>query len=592
MKGALLPCLLILLSSLSLAESRSPSRLFPAPAPATQDTIGGWTGEEPVALPDSVADSPSELRFDNQGVPWVVWTRDVAGSGTGGTLFWSRRLGGQWSSPQAVDAGETAAGSARFAFDSQDTAWMVYPRLRSKWEVWSIRGVDGTWSNPERLSPPDTLTYGGATIGIGGGEVWAAWIGTFPGSRIFVTHRVDGQWETPTDPTGGMGGLIWGSQVAVAPDGVPHVIWVNGSTGSLLYSTRSGGVWTPPVTINDPVHSNVEGSCRIVAGDGTVDVVWAGVNDINAGPLDDIRIYYAHKGGSGWSAPVAITEDVGQIDEFPEIRIRGPADMWVTWEHRDSPQADSARALVSRFDGSTLSDLHRLDGGAFPVNDGTLLDLDSAGRPWVVWRGHAGYGSEDAILFSHYVGQNTPVLLSNLRVSSTRDGATLRWQTEPEAFLLFRIDRSGDGDFTEAGRVTAGAEASYSWQERGLAPGTYRYRIAGIRRDGDPAYLGPVSVTVGAPPTRLALQVTGLVRKGGPAVVSIGLPRGGDLRLQAMDVQGRLVSDLDLGPYPPGWHTLTWSPRSGSGGDLVSGIYYLRVALGGDAATGRVVVLR
>jgi len=113
---------------------------------------------------------------------------------------------------------------------------------------------------------------------------------------------------------------------------------------------------------------------------------------------------------------------------------------------------------------------------------------------------------------------------------------------------------------------------------------------AGTPRSSCPTCASPRSRT--APPDRSALQVTGIVRKGGSAVVPLGVPRGGELRLQALDVQGRLVGDQDLGPYPPGWHTLTWSPRTATGRELASAIYYLRLCPGGDVATGRVVVLK
>jgi len=184
-----------------------------------------------------------------------------------------------------------------------------------------------------------------------------------------------------------------------------------------------------------------------------------------------------------------------------------------------------------------------------------------------------------------------PVLLSDLQANAGNGEVQLSWWADGSAFQVFIVERSGQSGFERVASLPAGAEDHYRWEDRGVATGTYAYRIAGIQRNGGPLFLGPVSVEVGAPPRRFILEIAGIAQAGTPARLSLGLPEGGDIRLQVLDLQGRLLSGLDLGVHPPGWHTVPWSPRSATGQELSSGVYYLRATLGGQIATGHVVVL-
>lgn len=76
----------------------------------------------------------------------------------------------------------------------------------------------------------------------------------------------------------------------------------------------------------------------------------------------------------------------------------------------------------------------------------------------------------------------------------------------------------------------------------------------------------------------------------GSAVLEMRLPRGGQARLDLYDLGGRRVATPFVGVLPA-WRTaLDWAPISSEGGALHPGIYFLRLEVGGDVATRRIVI--
>lgn len=101
-------------------------------------------------------------------------------------------------------------------------------------------------------------------------------------------------------------------------------------------------------------------------------------------------------------------------------------------------------------------------------------------------------------------------------------------------------------------------------------------------------------VAVGGPPSRGAAGVALAV---GPAPVRelasvrLTLPQAARVRLDALDVSGRVVATLFDGTLPAGASALAWTPRNAHGARLPAGLYTLR-ASGGAEATTRVLVAR
>lgn len=74
--------------------------------------------------------------------------------------------------------------------------------------------------------------------------------------------------------------------------------------------------------------------------------------------------------------------------------------------------------------------------------------------------------------------------------------------------------------------------------------------------------------------------------------ISFAVRERSPVAVEIYDVGGRLVRVLSRGVRPPGFHSVRWDGRDASGEEAASGVYFCRVAGGGLAATGRIVLLR
>jgi len=78
----------------------------------------------------------------------------------------------------------------------------------------------------------------------------------------------------------------------------------------------------------------------------------------------------------------------------------------------------------------------------------------------------------------------------------------------------------------------------------------------------------------------------------GAAAVSFTLARGGDVRLEVVDLQGRRVRTLATGARAAGSHRLTWDGRNESGESAATGLYFMRLEAEERVMTRKFSVLR
>jgi len=79
---------------------------------------------------------------------------------------------------------------------------------------------------------------------------------------------------------------------------------------------------------------------------------------------------------------------------------------------------------------------------------------------------------------------------------------------------------------------------------------------------------------------------------GGEAQVAFTLARRTALSLAVYDLAGRAVRHLAAGEYPAGAHRLGWDGKDDAGRAVSAGVYFLRLAAGGEASAQRLVLLR
>jgi hypothetical protein len=74
--------------------------------------------------------------------------------------------------------------------------------------------------------------------------------------------------------------------------------------------------------------------------------------------------------------------------------------------------------------------------------------------------------------------------------------------------------------------------------------------------------------------------------------ISYSIPQDGQVRLQIVDLRGRLIITLVDEVMATGYHEVTWNGRDSTGREIPSGIYFSRLEVGGQVAHGRMTLVR
>jgi hypothetical protein len=314
---------------------------------------------------------------------------------------------------------------------------------------------------------------------------------------------------------------------------------------------------------------------------------WVGT-EINGEGVSDWDIYYSVFDGTSWRYPVRVNTDDNWKDLYPEVIVSRDNKAWVLW-NRELAFWDN-RILGRYYDGNVWGPEVRLDDDTYENDGPAEMALSHADEPWCVWQS-LKENWVDGIFFSRYEVQ-TPVLLSNLRTQGLSDGVQLSWEAVPAAFSAFLIERSAGQRFRLIDSVVGTYSGRYFWEESGLPPGVYRYRIVGRLLSGEDVIAGPVVATVGSIPGDLVIRKLGGLRRGPDLNVLVGMPEPGELTLELFDLQGRLVDTHHSHIGNAGWSEEVWTPQVATGASVPSGVYWIRATLKQRIAVARFVILR
>ncbi len=78
----------------------------------------------------------------------------------------------------------------------------------------------------------------------------------------------------------------------------------------------------------------------------------------------------------------------------------------------------------------------------------------------------------------------------------------------------------------------------------------------------------------------------------GDTVLHFELPASSEVRLDVVDVTGRLVRSLVHGPASAGTHAVSWDGRDGHGANAAAGVYALRLQAPGTVLTRKMIIVQ
>jgi flagellar hook assembly protein FlgD len=76
------------------------------------------------------------------------------------------------------------------------------------------------------------------------------------------------------------------------------------------------------------------------------------------------------------------------------------------------------------------------------------------------------------------------------------------------------------------------------------------------------------------------------------ASFTFALPRGSQLKLEIVDLQGRRVATVADGNFKAGVHQVRWNGATSGGGPARAGVYFARLSAAGLAMSKSFIVIR
>jgi hypothetical protein len=190
------------------------------------------------------------------------------------------------------------------------------------------------------------------------------------------------------------------------------------------------------------------------------------------------------------------------------------------------------------------------------------------------------------------IGDITSPVMWALNASTAGPGSvSLVWWVADRSAAQARIERSMDGDaWAFAGNAPIGGDGSVRFTDTAVSPGERIGYRAGVPSADAGGYawsdVAWVDVPAAGPP-RLAFASAGALLVRGAADVAFTVPRAGTARLEAYDVNGRLVAARTVEAAQAGRATV----RLAEAGQLRPGIYFLRLTQATARVQGRALVL-
>jgi hypothetical protein len=189
----------------------------------------------------------------------------------------------------------------------------------------------------------------------------------------------------------------------------------------------------------------------------------------------------------------------------------------------------------------------------------------------------------------------TGTLLAQFDASSAADGIELRWSFgDPSRVTSVAVERAlqATGPWVSIDpevQVVSGGTVALDRTADGS--GEYFYRLVAHLMDGGEAVFGPVFASRGEPLAMSDLTLMSPNPTPGGIQVHYAVARAGQVRLEVLDVAGRVAATLAERIQDPGHYEAAWD-GAGQGGQLAPGLYFLRLTAPDRVTVRKLAVVR
>jgi hypothetical protein len=406
---------------------------------------------DPAAAVDTSEDLEARAMEDATGVVHVVWSSSGGPGGSDTDILYSEGGPTGWSAPIPVNAGATTDSASDInpvvAVDSAGTVYVAWAStndlggpIGSDYDILLSRRVGGVWSNPEAVNASATTDNGDPRPEDRGPEISVAPDGTV--HVVWVSHVAQGglqstlswvagtpgSWGPQTDITSPLSsGFVTTLSLLVDPLGRAHVVWTDqgdlagsGTDADLWYATRPGTSWTSPeAVLSDTVGDASEDTHGRLGRrpNGELIVVWS--SDREPGTTGaDADLWLARRSpGESWGQPTLLLSNMASDvfdDTEPRLAVAGDR-LAVLWKFVDlaAPIHDVDLAVASADLGdaapfAAFGLLANTTGGADHVEEEDIdLTLGVGGVAHIVWDSQDDLGGtigSDLDVLSAWIG--------------------------------------------------------------------------------------------------------------------------------------------------------------------------------------------
>ena len=262
-----------------------------------------WSGATNISK-DSTSSQGPRIAIDTLGYPHVIW-EDWGMMGGPARVYYSFFTGDSFAASLCLTDNLQPGAFTRLgdiAIDSANRIHIVWSaETASVFEVYYVRGEDGSWSLPEDISnnPRGNSSVPKMAMDLGS-NLHVAWEEeeTDTSSKEVYYARFDGDsWSTPVNISN-LPRTSFDQQISVSLEGYPHVVWGEGNN-HIYYSFYDGGAWSAPFPLSDTL-TQEEGYKPDIAVDveSHPHVVWSGKGG---------ELWYAYYTSTTWTAPIDVS---------------------------------------------------------------------------------------------------------------------------------------------------------------------------------------------------------------------------------------------------------------------------------------------